>query len=371
MHRNILSGVISLLLSCTLFAQNGWESVKKNDYKKAKEEFLSVLQKDSTDASALKGIIYLSETSGDELSYSKYINTLINSHWDESTYLLFGDEYKGNSDKVLAQTKLSGRARIDAELSKADQDFYHRKFDESRKVYDKLFGNYQWTYAGPFKNLNGSGYETKFEIESDTYSPDKIYKDEDGQELKWVNPPVRDNSQPVTFRDFLMSDNSAVYFANLFFEVPVERNIQLRITRKDPIKLWLDGDLVYSNNDNSSMEWDNEIVEVKVGAGTHRLLVKLADYNPDGKMNDLFGNYNLDDIFSSSLYDRNYSSYDRSNANNGDFQVRITDANGNLMTDVKTYASANYSNNNYHPDVHSFFVLGHFIKATQDDPSDL
>ena len=219
MCKRYLIGFIAIFLfPFVLLAQDGWESIKKNDYKKAREEFLSSLQKDSTNVSALKGIIYLSETSGDDLSYSKYINTLINNHWDEDTYLLFNDEFKGNADKILSQKNLSTRAKLDAELSKADKDYYHRKFEESKKVYDKIFGNYQWTYIGPFKNLNGSGYETKFDLENENYDPNKMYKDEDGDELKWVNPPARDNSEPVTFKDFLMSQQKKA-----FNSVSVER----------------------------------------------------------------------------------------------------------------------------------------------------
>ena len=347
MFKRYLTGVTAILFfPFVLLAQDGWESIKKNDYKKAREEFLSALQKDSTNVTALKGIIYLSETSGDDLSYSKFLNTLINNHWDdedhfslfdnEDMYLLFNDEYKGSADKILTKTKLSTRAKLDAEISKADKNYYHRKFDESKKVYDKLFGNYQWTYIGPFKNLNGSGYETKFELESDKYDPDKIYKDEDGDELKWVNPPTRDNSEPVTFKDFLMYDNSAVYFANLFFDVPAARTIQLRITRKDPMKIWLDGSPVFSNNDNTSFEWDNEIVEVKVNAGKHRLLVKQADYSASERGgSDLFSNYNFEDYYSN--YDTRGSNFSRkSNNSNGDFQVRITDEQGNLISDIKT-----------------------------------
>lgn len=363
--------LLALIFSVPLLAlsQDGWDAIRKNDHKKAQEDFLLALKKDSTDASALKGMIYLSDVTGDQLSYSRYINTLINNHWDEDLYMLFNNEYKGNADKIIAQPSLSARAKLDARLSKADKDNYNRKFEESQKVYNAVFGNYQWTYIGPFKNLNGSGHITPFEVEKEDYNAGKTYVDEDGDELKWVNPPSRDNSEPVAFRDFLMSRNSATYFANLFFDVPDDRTIQLRISRNDPVKLWLDNDLVYENNENTSMEWDNEIVEVKVKAGTHRLLLKSSNYSKEAKTSfDLF-NFNYDDLYSS--YSRGGGFNRKSSSSSGDFQVRITDTNGELFTDIKTSATGTNPKVNYETITRSFFVLDHYEGKLALDPSDL
>ena len=294
-HICLFTSFSFFFLSISAAFADGWEYIRKNDYKNARMEFMSALEKDSINASALKGMIYLSETSGDDLSYSKYVNRLINNHWDESLFLLFYDEYTGEDDKITSQAKLSKRAKISAILSKANKDYHQRKFNDGQKVYDELFGKYQWTYIGPFKNIGGSGYDTKFEIEAGAYSPDKLYKDEDGDEYKWVNPPARDNSGAVSFSDYLMYKSTAVYFANLFFTSPSDRTVQLRISRHDPMKLWLDDDLVYENNDNTLFEWDDEMVTLKLKAGTHRLLVKLADY-PNGGRSYSYTDYDFSDL---------------------------------------------------------------------------
>jgi transglutaminase-like putative cysteine protease len=364
-----LIGIFLFLLPFTAMGQKGWEYIRTNDHKKAKEEFLSDLQRDSTNASALKGMIVLSEMSGDQLSYVKYINTLINNHWDEDLYLLFCNEYKGSPSKVLEQTALSLRAKIDAQLNLADRDFYNRKFTEAQKVYDKLFGNYQWTYIGPFKNLNGSGYDTKFEVENENYDGGKIYKDEDGDELKWVDPPARDNSEAISFRDFLSGKSSSVYFANLFFTVPADRTIELRLSRRSPVKIWLDDDLVFTSNDRTAFEWDHEIVKVQVKAGTHRLLVKSADYIKETRPTSTY-TYGMDDP-NGENETTNYGFLRRSNSSNADLQVRITDKNGELLTDVSTSPSGKYTPAKYQPETGSNDLVTELLRKTENDPADL
>lgn len=47
-----------------LCGQNGWDHIRSNDYLKAQEEFSKVLEKDSINEDALKGMIFIAETSG-------------------------------------------------------------------------------------------------------------------------------------------------------------------------------------------------------------------------------------------------------------------------------------------------------------------
>src|SRR5687767_3238993 len=259
-----VSALFVLLLVQQAFAGNGWDYIAKNDYKTARETFLAALAKDSTEVSSLKGMIFLAETSGDDLSYNKYIRTLITNHWDENLYFLFNDNFGLPSDKIIEQKKLSERAKIDANLIKADQMYYKRQFTDANKLYAKTLGNFQWSVIGPFKNTGGSGHVEKFKVETESYDETKTYTDEDGDEFQWVNPPFRDVSDAVHFSDYISAWGSSVCYANTFISVPDERTIYLRLTRKEPVKIWLDDDLIYENRDRTSFEWDNEVIELKV-----------------------------------------------------------------------------------------------------------
>ena len=69
----------------------------------------------------------------------------------------------------------------------------------------------------------------------------------------------------IKFSSFLEEDyNGAVYFANSFFEIKEQKNLQLRVSRTEPIKIWIDGKLVFENWRKVNFEWDMETDEGEV-----------------------------------------------------------------------------------------------------------
>jgi len=363
-------------------AENGWDYIQKNDYKSAEKLFLKTLEKDSMDLPSLKGMIFLSETNGDDLSYGKYVRRLVSSNWDENYFFLFEDQFSAKTEKILDQKTLSNRAKIDAKLIKADELYFKRKFDDANKIYSKTLGNFEWSVIGPFKNIGGSGHIEKFTVESELYNETKVYIDEDGNELSWVNPPSRDITDAVKFSDYVSAWGSSVCFANTFVTVPSERIVSIRISRKSPIKLWVDGDLVYENRDRTSFEWDNETVDLKLKAGTHRILIKISDYdtglgygydNDYGYYSPITSEYDDYDEYSPySLLDGLYGYYGRNSYyNQADFELRITDADGNLFEDIKSALENQYTPTDYSPTIKSFFVLNYFRDQIKQYPEDL
>src|SRR5690606_32395642 len=160
--------------------QNGWDHIRSNDYLKAQEEFSKVLEKDSINEDALKGMIFIAETSGNQRAYKKYINRLLEHHWNENYFLLFQQYYERNPEKLLTANTASERLKTEMKLHQADELYKKRKTAESYQIYKEIFGNYKWTFIGPFKNVNGSGHIVKFPVETDSYDTSRIYKDEDG-----------------------------------------------------------------------------------------------------------------------------------------------------------------------------------------------
>ncbi|MEW6467523.1 MAG: transglutaminase domain-containing protein [Bacteroidota bacterium] len=372
-----------LLLSAVASAENGWDHIRRNDFKSAREAFLDALEKDSLDLSSLKGMIFLSETSGDDLSYNRYIYRLIANYWDENYFFLFDDEFGMAPSRILEQKKLSLRAKIDAQLIEADKLYYKRQFSDANKIYRKTLGNYQWSVIGPFKNLGGSGHIEEFPVETEPYDESKKYTDEDGKEYVWVNPPFRDGSDAVHFSDYVSAWGSSVCYASTFITVPQDRTIYIRLARKEPVKLWLDNDLVYENRERTSFEWDNEVIEVKVKAGTHRLLIKISDaasgegllgYGYDyGYYSPITSEYDMyEEYYASLLKGGSYGFSGRNSYyNQADFGLRITDAEGSLYEDIVSTTDRKYAAPDYTPSVTSFFVLNYFKDLVKKQPDDL
>lgn len=361
-----------------LCGQNGWDHIRSNDYLKAQEEFSKVLEKDSINEDALKGMIFIAETSGNQRAYKKYINRLLEHHWNENYFLLFQQYYERNPEKLLTANTASERLKTEMKLHQADELYKKRKTAESHQIYKEIFGNYKWTFIGPFKNVNGSGHIVKFPVETDSYDTSRIYKDEDGLELKWVSPPYLNRRSMVSFQDHLdYTYSDQVYFANTFIEIPEKRKVELRITRESPIKIWIDHSLVYENNDNTTFEWDNEVLEVELSPGIHRVLVKVSGYHHK----DYHRYANLENAFAAGLSkpgkklngsikheeDQNW----KQTHFTGDFEIRFTDTQGKLWTDLKSHAMAASAPAICSSSFKGFFVTEYFLQKAAGEPEQL
>jgi len=358
-----------------LKAQDGWDLIKKNDNIAAKKAFLEVLKKDSTDINALYGSIYIAELEQDDLAYDKYVNTLLNNHSDASDYLLFKNQFSGNIQKLKLVSDSSQKAATYLALEKADDLFTNRKFAESKNAYADIIGNYDWSVIGPFKNVSGYGFVKEYEVENDKFDTSKTY--DNGYNLKfgWVNRRIRNNDGVVIFSDNLSNDYSnSVYFANTFLTVQETVKAQFRIARNTPMKIWLDGCLVFQNNDNAKFSWDDDIVSIPITKGTHRLLVKCASL-PTETDNSSFLAYSDGGYKSAFKFDfsnfMDFSSFSGGSSYDDQFALRITDENGKLIKGIQSSFSGDYNPTTYKSKSIENTLVNYFTKAVAKDPEKL
>ena len=281
--------LIIFLLISSAKAQNGWELIKKNDNVAAKKTFVEALKKDSTDINALYGIIYIAELEQDDILFEKYINSLINNYKLPEQYLLFDSYYDGNTDDLKLNEDSSKKAETTLTYKKAKDLFTNRKFKESKNAYDDILGNYEWSVIGPFRNISGYGFVKEYDVEKEKFNSAKSY--DNGYDLKfnWVKRAVRNyNNGIVIFTDNLSGDySSSVYFANTYIKVPETVKAQFRFARNTPVKIWLDDYLVFQDKDNTNFSWDNDIIDITLTKGVHRILVKCATLPDEDNSNFL------------------------------------------------------------------------------------
>ena len=360
--------IFSLISSYSLKAQDGWDNIKKNDNIAAKKVFIETLKKDSTEINALYGMIYLAELEQDDLSFEKYSNTLINNYKRPEHYLLFNNLYDGDFNKLTLASDSAQIATTDLAVKKADDLFTNRKFDDSKKAYTNIIGDYNWSVIGPFKNISGYGYVKEYEVEKDKFNADKAYENGYDLSFKWLNRSIRNYNGIVNFSDNLNNDYAdAVYFANTYITVPETVKAQLRIARNTPVKIWIDDDLVFQNKDNTNFMWDNEIVTLTLTKGMHRLLVKCATLPKNSDGNNFLAYYDGGGYHSSNNY--NYSDYDISSLlgsySNYDvqFAIRITGMDGSMLKNIQSSFTGNYSASTFDSKLHSNDLVGFFKKA--------
>ena len=356
--------------------QNGWNLIIQNDFTAAKASFEAELKADPKNEDALAGMIFIAETVQDYKLYKKYSNALIESYWDDALFCLFGHLYEAEPEKMIKQLnneQLKARFRF----ALADSLFQKRKFEASGDLMRSVIGDYDWSVIGPFTNISGSGFIETTAVEEEPFDINSTYQNENEVELKWVKRNLRDPDGIVKFQDVLPSSSSGMYYANTFITSPNDRMTQLRIARSTPMKIWLDNDLIFENRNNISYNWDYEIVQLELKAGTHRLLVKCAE-NPDYVQNNTIslsyndgydegeGYYNPNNYYN---YNNNYQGY---NPTGGiSFGIRITDENGKVYQDIASAFVDSFKSTDYKITLQDQVLINHFKKEIEKDPDDL
>lgn len=354
----LLTQVAALGL-CVLFqlsvkAENGWELLRKNQYFNAEKAFLSDLEVDSTSLSSLEGLIFLSEIRQDKIRYKKYVSTLIRNHDESDLLTLFEDLVIREAADIIQRDGFSHESILPFRYSHGRQLKRERKFHESNIVFDEIINNINWALCGPFKNESGSGHIKVYSPEVSPFNLDQEMSSGDNRQLKWSTPTLKDESSKIFFHDHLPKNNLNVYYASSFLKFEIEQKIQFRIGRSAPIKVWLDDFLLFESNESINELWDDEIIELTIKAGTHRILLKYADYEP---------------------YDDTYnflSFYDETRRNkNGSILFRITDNKGKLINNFTSSFEGSYSDTFYKPSINSRRFSSHFRNKYDQSQDDL
>lgn len=345
--------------------QDGWTLIRQNDFVAAKSVFLNQLKSNPKDRDALSGLIFIAETVQDYKLYKSYTKALIELDWDAASFALFGHLYESDPEFLLEKLgEESLKARY--HLSYADSLFQRRKFKAYNKELRKVMGDFDWSVIGPFANMAGSGFDQVNAVETEAFNPNTTYKNDRDVDLQWVNRSFRAPSGTVDFKSSLPYDYEGTYYANTFITSPNDRKTQLRIARTTPMKIWLDDQLIFEQRENIAYEWDFEIVELELKAGTHRLLVKCAgyfdymvgaalslDYNDGVDQGDGYHN-------KSHNYDYQYQLDRGTGSSVGEFCLRVTDTEGKVFSDINSAFNGVYQIRDYQPEVSAFVWIDHY-----------
>ncbi len=275
MRLRFWAGLLLFGIFCSqVNAQSGWDYIRKNDHRKAKEAFETALAKDSMNIEAVSGMVFLCEVQDNQEGFRKYANRLVKKDWNEHYFRLF--PVNESSEKILKNASLSEAAKMSVYLAKAQNLKYNRKFNESTQIYRDHFSFLEWSYIGPFDNINGYGHVMEYPVEKEAFSTAAVYPNTVRNELKWVTPSLTNKQGFIDFSTHLQLKEEGTYYAQAFFEYTGQEPLELRISRRYPCKIWLDDQLVFEKKDLVNFQWDFEQVQLNPAAGKHRILVKYA-----------------------------------------------------------------------------------------------
>lgn len=336
-----------LLFPFALFAQqSGWDFIQNNDWLAAKPAFEAELRNTAGNDEALLGLLFLQETVQDQAGFQQSANSLLAAGWQPQieprvpihigvigNVALFGQMFDGEAAE-MARRELPENLRLAFIRGEADSLFDNRKFEASRLLLATAFHDWNWSITGPFTNVSGSGFVETTAVETAVFDSKSTFLNEEGREFGWLK---RENRRPdgiVRFEDLPPTGTLATYYANTFLTVPTARKAQIRLARRSPMKVWLDGQLLVELPKSSSYHWDLERISIDLPAGPHRLLVKYSQFPQAGFDQKLALDFNDRRNDGDGDYDSYDDSFFQNSLGDSEFVLRLTDENGRIFNDV-------------------------------------
>ncbi|MFO0842422.1 MAG: hypothetical protein U0797_08515 [Gemmataceae bacterium] len=134
----------------------------------------------------------------------------------------------------------------------------------------------KWHLITPFDHKKGAGWDV-------TYPPEKgidltaSYKGTDGKEAKWVEHTTTDATGVVDLNKALGKLKGTIAYAGAFVESPTEREVELRVGCINGLKVWLNGKLLFANEEyHHGMRMDQYVARGTLKKGANTILLKVA-----------------------------------------------------------------------------------------------
>ena len=153
-----------------------------------------------------------------------------------------------------------------------------RQGDEagSRQALSRIGWIVPLALLGPFDNDQGKGYDLPLPPESEIQS-ERRYQGS-VVEISWRRDPPRDPASSILELDKLFSPSKwSLAYAAAAFQVTTPGPYELRILSSSPLKVWVNGALLFEARSVDGFAFDQYVVPVSLPRGTSRVLVKLAN----------------------------------------------------------------------------------------------
>ena len=342
----------------------GWDLLRADDHIAARAWFEERIAADSSDVSALKGLIILSDMQGDGLRLREYTTRYIRETWDDAAYRVL----KGNvalSDTAIVESPMGSQVKITSRIDLAGEHFYHRQPEKANQAYRELIPENRWSFLGPFENTGGSGYITVYPVETERFDAKASYPNAIGVPLRWIRPAQVSPSGEVEADHYVAGGDGMVVYSNTFVSVPEDRTVQLRLARSSPITIWVDDHRVFSSPERIGLEYDGEIITLQLKKGTHRILVKTSPY--------FDGRDSYSTLVTSVPRSPDISSFSAAAGRwqQGYFCLRFTDAEGNAYRDITLDYDGKYQPTTYTPVAKTRTLQTVWEERVKQDPTDL
>ncbi|MDQ8003347.1 MAG: transglutaminase domain-containing protein [Pedobacter sp.] len=301
---------ISLLFCFTTNAQNSfksaWESFLKNDTEAAKKEFeeLSKRPEFANDAYlSLSLLAELEQKNDDAFNYFQkfylnsknaepYLSALWRSPAVNSSYSKITPAALALMNEIVKNKAYDGSLNAMAYSVIGKHYKSVKKLADAEKAFAQIGSVDNWLVTSTFENISTSGFD-KIHAPLNNPQMDAVFIGKKNINFGWRKVPhlKRDKWFDFTFYD---DAYNAIVFAQSFVNAPTDIEGQLRIGVSGSVKVWVNDQLIITEAEERNNDLDAYISTVKLNKGNNRILVQIGE----------------------------------SYANNSNFLIRITDANG-------------------------------------------
>ncbi|MFH1613188.1 MAG: DUF3857 domain-containing protein [bacterium] len=148
------------------------------------------------------------------------------------------------------------------------------KIQEAKKEVKKLNFITDWQFIGSFDNEAGSGFNKIFPPEQEI----DFTKEYEGKikKVKWFTIPVNSLLGNIDFQSIFSSNTDSLAYALTYIYIPLEKTINIRTGSAGAMKIWINNQLIFSEEEYRKGDFDQNIISIKLNSGWHKVLVKLC-----------------------------------------------------------------------------------------------
>lgn len=311
--------VLLLLGFFSSFSQSFDEALNQlnqNQVTEAKNSLIK-LKADSKSASqSLLALSLIEVNSGHYDDAFNYFQTFFNNDSNPYPYIyalwnsgIFGSSSEQGSNNVKSfMTRLASDPKADVTLRAMAADNVAGKLHRSNRIpdskswYAKIGDVKNWSTVGTFQNVSASGFNKDFGALA---HPEAGYSftNNMGAPVKWFPIPDARNDRWWDFTYHYDINNSIIY-AQTFLQADANTDVKLSLGVSGSFKIWINDFFVAGEQEERNTDMDVYQYQVKLQKGYNRILVQLG---------------------SSEISASNY-------------MMRLTDLNGNLLTNYTSTA---------------------------------
>lgn len=308
------------LLAARVFANDltdGYNSFIKNDYKQAALHFTAATSNAESKAEAYLMLSLISSIDKEQSVSFNYFLEFYKSSPNPFPYIMalmhhsavlgYGDlKSKAQLNWLLELYKRSDlsndlRSFLASELAKHYESC--NEFKKAKEYYAQIEPVTKWQIVGDFENISASGFDKNYGP-LDHPEQNSIFKNKINANVNWFDVYKLMPGKWVDLTYNFNCNNTLVY-AQSFCNSPLEQTVYVRIGTSGSLKLWVNDQLLFTEEEERNNNLDTYIVPVKLAKGNNRILLQIAcskitQCNYMVRVTDKEGNINSNLTFSTT-----------------------------------------------------------------------